>query len=442
MPPPPVVRRTAWSEGRQRLRDAAVTEPGRLRAAGALLAALIVLFGAVSAWQVSERAAAADAVVEHSQPLSADAARIYRSLADADTAASSGFLAEGREPAAVRKRYEKDIDEAAGLLAGAAAKSRGSASAQREITTLNRGLPLYTGAVEAARSNNRQELPLGGAYLRYANDRMREDLLPAAKMLYRAETARLGADYEDAEAWPWLAIGSGMLALGALAAAQRREYLRTNRVWNIGLLGATAASAVLLLWLTAGHGIARASLAESDTKAARSLHELNDAWTGALQARGDENMTLVTRGTDTAYEESYEKHVRRIAGDPEAGGGLLTGALRLADDDGGRAPVKAAERAFALWQERHKQAREKDVSGDYEGALRKVIGAQDSTRESFDAVDRALGEASRHEQAEFTAAAGAGRGAFTGLVPAAVVLAVAGAGAAVLGIGRRLAEYR
>ena len=64
-------------------------------------------FGAVTAWQISDRAAAADDVVSHSQPLSADAADIYRSLADADTAAASGFLAGGQEPARVRERYER-----------------------------------------------------------------------------------------------------------------------------------------------------------------------------------------------------------------------------------------------------------------------------------------------------------------------------------------------
>lgn len=406
--------------------------------AGAVLAALVVLFGALTAWQVSGRAAAADAVVAHSQPLSSDAARIYRSLADADTAASSGFLAGGHEPEAVRKRYEQDIDRAAELLSRAAATSRGSESAQREIDELNRGLPVYTGMVESARANNRQGLPLGGAYLRYANDRMRDDLLPAAKMLYRAETARLGADYEDAEAWPWAAIGSGLLALGALGWAQRREYLRTNRVWNVGLLGASAASAVLLLWLVAGHGVARSALAESDEKASRSLHVLNDAWTGALQARGDENMTLVTRGTDTAYEESFAKRFRRVTG----GDGLLARAGELADDAGGRGPVKEAERAFATWRERHAEAREKDVSGDYEGAVGMVIGAEGSTGASFDAVDRALGKASRHEQAQFAESAGTGRAASTGLVAAAAVLAAAGAAAVLLGIGRRLSEYR
>ena len=95
--PPAPPRRTAWAEGVDTLRTAATTEPGRLRIIGAVLALLVVAFGAVTAWQMTDRSAAADDVLNSSQPLSASAADIYRSLADANTAASSGFLAGGQE---------------------------------------------------------------------------------------------------------------------------------------------------------------------------------------------------------------------------------------------------------------------------------------------------------------------------------------------------------
>ncbi|WP_420894468.1 hypothetical protein [Streptomyces cinnamoneus] len=134
-----------------RLRASATTEPGRLRIIGAALAGLLVLFGAVTAWQVTDRAAAADAVVGRSQPLSADAADIYRSLADADTTAAGGFLAGGQEPAAVRRRYEQDISLASELLVRASANTSGSDTARRQISLLNAQLPLYTGPWEPPR---------------------------------------------------------------------------------------------------------------------------------------------------------------------------------------------------------------------------------------------------------------------------------------------------
>ncbi|GAA2338101.1 hypothetical protein [Streptomyces cuspidosporus] len=459
-------RRPAWREGIERARAAATTEPGRLRLIGAVLAALVVAFGAVTAWQVSDRRTAADAVAEHSQPLSAAAADIYRSLADADTTAASAFLAGGQEPAEVRRRYEADIDRASKLLVRAAATTDGSATAREEIRRINQLLPVYTGLVESARANNRQGLPLGSAYLRYANDTMRERLLPAAGRLYQAETARLGEDYGEAKSWPWAAIGTGAAALAALGWAQRRDFLRTNRVFNRGLLASTAASAVALLWLVAGHALARAGLDDSDRHGAQSLHVLNEARIDSLRARGDENLTLVARGAvvvdkgedkgKDAYEVSYAERMADLVGEPGAGpgaaagagagraasGSLLARARDLADDAEGRAPVDEAVTRLQEWQERHKAARAADDAGNYKDARAKVIGGEGSTGESFDEVDKLLAKALAHEQREFARAADDGRGALTGLAVGAGVLAALGAVAALLGMGRRLAEYR
>lgn len=433
-----------------RLRAAATTEPGRLRGIGTVLTVLVLAFGTLTAWQVSSRAAAADAVVEHSQPLSENAASIYRSLADADTTAADGFLAGGDEPHAVRKRYEQDIRRTSELLAKSAVDSEGSASAQRRIAELNRELPRYTGLVGAARANNRQGLPLGGAYLRYANQRMHEKLLPAARELYEAETARLRADYADARAWPWQATIAGLVALGALGWAQRRHFLRTNRVLSPGLVGATAATLAALLWLTAGSALARSSLGDSDEHGARSLHALNEAWIGALQARGAENMWLVARGAGGAYEQDSVDHLARVGGTSSGGGGaegsgagLLGEAHGLADDEAGRAPVAQARKSLEVWQRRHAEARTAEDEGDYQAALELVIGREgDTTGEAFDKVDRSLRKASLHEQAEFEEAAGDGRDALTGLAFGGALLAVLGAAGVLVGTERRLSEYR
>lgn len=442
--PPP--RTSAWNEGVRRLRAAATTEPGRLRVIGAVLVLLILVFGAVTAWQSADRTSAADSVVEHSQPLSADAARVYRALADADTAASSGFLSGGDEPRAMRERYDRDVREASSLLASAAANSRGSQSAQRQITKLNRGLPVYTGLVESARANNRQGLPLGGAYLRYANEQMRGELLPAAELLYTAQSARLEKDYADATERPWLALAAGGIAIGVLVWAQRRDHRRTNRVFNIGLVGATAACLVTLLWLAGAHLLGKSALDESDRKGAQSLRVLNQAWIGSLQARGDENMTLAARGAGSSYEEKYRKQMDEVAGGGRGtgddAGGFLGRASALADDPQGRRPVKEAEESVALWRDRHAKARALDDDGDHDAAVQMVIGGSGSTDETFERVDDSLRRATGHEQREFEAEAADGRGALGSVAGAAVVLGLLGAGAALAGIGRRLSEYR
>ncbi|MER6994937.1 hypothetical protein [Streptomyces sp. NPDC000410] len=443
-PPAPTspARRSAWAETSARLRAAATTEPGRLRVIGAVLAALVVAFGAVTAFEVSDRASAADDVVSRSQPLSADAASIYRSLADADTAAASGFLAGAEEPAEARERYRKDIANASRLLVKAAATTDVSSDSGRSIAALNEQLPRYTGLIERARANNRQGLPLGGAYLRYANQQMTTELLPAAQQLYDAETARLDADQEDAQLWPFLSLAIGVVALGGLVWAQRRDYHRTNRMFNQGLLAATAASTVVLLWLAVGHTVARAGLDDAQTRGQASLRVLNEARINSLKARANENLTLVARGAVLTPDGKGDKYETDYA----AGMDRLTTALgeaqELAGDDPGSIPVASAVSAVSEWKTRHKSAADTDRAGDYDEAVMKVIGGKGSTGESFDRVDEALDKALTHEQGEFTKFAGDGRAALTGLPVGTAVLAVLGAASAVLGIGRRLSEYR
>lgn len=445
--PRPPARSSAWSEGVDRLRAAATTEPGRLRIIGAVLAALVVAFGAMTAWQVSDRATAADDVVLRSQPLSADAASIYRSLADADTSAATGFLAGAQEPRSVTEKYEKDIAEASRLLVRAAANTEGSSTSGKEITKLNQQLPRYTGLVERARANNRQGLPLGGAYLRYANEQMSLQLLPAAKRLYDAETKRLTRDYDDASAWPFIAMGLGVVALGGLGWAQHRNYRRTNRVFNQGLLTATVASAAVLLWLTVGHAVASSGLNDSKVHGQESLEVLNDARISSLQARANENLTLVSRGAVTTADGKDQYATNYTTGMAELLGKLRT-AARLADDDDGRNPVKRATDNVTAWQQRHTVASKADNDGEYDKALDMVIGKEaatsdkESTGASFTEVDNALAKALDWEQREFTEAAEGGRSALSGLAIGAAVLAVLAATAALLGIGRRLAEFR
>ncbi|MEU4092974.1 hypothetical protein [Streptomyces sp. NPDC026673] len=444
-------RAWAWVEQLRVWRGAATTEPGRLRIIGAALVMLVVAFGTVTAWQITERSAAADDVIHHSEPLSARAADIYRSLADADATAAGGFLAGGDDPAQDRERYAEDIRVASRNIAEAAASSEDSAQARARLERLSQRLSVYTGLVERARANNRQGFPVGGAYLRRANKMMSDELLPDAKQLWTIETARLGEDYEDAKALPWAAWALGVVALGALGWAQHRSYRRTHRVFNPGMVAGTVATAVVLLWLVAGHGVARAKLDDSYAHGAQSLQVLNQARIQTLQARGNENLTLVARGGGDAYSSAYDEQLQGLAGTGADGRtGLLARALDLADDDQGRKSITSAMKAAKAWWGLHGEAREKDDAGNYLDAVAQTIGGVYESGERpelytgfcFDEVDKNLEQAVGHEQREFEEAAADGRGALDGLVLGAALLAVLAAVGAVLGIGRRLSEYR
>ncbi|MER7843646.1 hypothetical protein ABTZ03_06815 [Kitasatospora sp. NPDC096077] len=436
---------------RARLAQATRTPPGRLRLAGVVLAVLTVAFGGLTAWQLETRAQAADRVVSYSQPLSRDAAEIHRSLADAATTAASGFLLAGAEPKDVRARYEQDLAQAAKLISQAAARTTATSPAQDSLTRLNQQLPVYAGLVESARADNRQGIPLGGAYLRYASEQMQTVLLPAAAELNTIETHELANDYAAARSTPWGAYVLVVLTLAALGWVQLTLFRRTNRVFNIGLLGATAAVLAGTVWLAVAGLTTGSDLAKSDQDGATPLRALNSARVDALTARLAENLNLVARGSTATYAVQYTDLTKRLAGDPKSTipmaqrGGSLSRAMVLAPGAAGEA-LNTAAAAYDSWQLKQQAAQKAEVeNADYQGALDLTVSATDGSTTAdaaFNATDRALAQAADIEQARFEAAADGTAGDLRLAAGAAAVLGVLAAAAALRGLGRRLAEYR
>src|SRR5689334_15293110 len=139
--------------------------------------------------------------------LTTDSAELYRSLADADAMATSGYVSGGREPTAVRARYDGDIARATDRLIDAA----GRLPAGGPVTTVAAQLPVYTGLIETARTLNREGLPLGQAYLGSASGLMRGTILPAAEELRRRQATELSEAYERGVAIPF-AVGALLVA--------------------------------------------------------------------------------------------------------------------------------------------------------------------------------------------------------------------------------------
>ncbi|WP_354642645.1 hypothetical protein [Kitasatospora camelliae] len=432
--------RGAIGGGLSRLRRAAGTPPGRLRVAGAVLAGVVLLFGAVTAWQVDTRAEASGRLLSSSGPLSQDAAEIYRSLADADTAAASGFLLAAQEPPELRKRYEDDLATASGLLARAAARTTASSEAQRWVAELNRQLPQYAGLVETARANNRLGLPLGSAYLRYASALMQDSMLPSAQRLVDAESRQLKADYAEAKSVPWAALVLAVLALGVLGRYQLAQFRRTNRVFNPGLVAATGAVLAVSGWLAVGGVAARVALDDSWRLGARPLQELDRVRIAALQAHTAENLDLVARGGSELYGRRWTDAATPLAGPTRMPGSIAWAVVVTSGP--ARGPMEEAEKQFAAWQARHGEAAEKSARGEYDAALGLTLGGPDTAAGAFGAMDQAFGRAAVADRQEFERAADGVAGGLEALAAGAGVLAVLAAVGVARGVGRRLAEYR
>jgi hypothetical protein len=429
---------------RARLAARTATTPGRLTLYLTVIGILAALAGLAAVVGTAQRSSLVDSVATGSGPLTVQAQQLYRSLSDADATAAAAFLSSGAEPAALRERYQTDIAAASAALAAASATrdSSGRTAGGTAVAQLAASLPVYTGLVETARTYNRLNLPVGAAYLREASGLMRERLLPAAQELYRVETGQLAADRDGASAFPWLATGLILLTLAGLVVAQVYLVRRTRRLINVGLAAATAAGVVAVAWLGASWLGSATNLSAGDRDGSAQVAIVAEARIAALQARADEALTLVARGSGGAFEEGFKANVAQLVG-TEATPGLLARAQAAATDQAVRDQLAAASDALTRWRAVHDKLRGLDDGGQYPDAVALAVGGEPTSAASvFNQVDAALASAISTSNATFAERASRAGGALTASGVGLALLTVLLVAGLIVGLQRRIAEYR
>jgi hypothetical protein len=412
------------------------SSPGRLAQLMLGLAVLGLVAGLSATVGTSQRAGLVDAVGRQSGPLAVQAQALYHALSDADATAASAFLSNGVEPPALRDRYRADIAAASAALA---AVTEGGASDRAAVELISAQLPVYTGIVDTARADNRLGLPLGAAYLREASGLMRQQLLPAAERLYRTETDLLRADRSGGGEFPWLAVPLLVLTLVGLALAQRHLLRRTNRLVNLGLAAASLAALVMLVWTGWSWLIVHDHLDKADRAGSAQVDLLAQARIAALQARADEALTLVARGSGADFEKDFGAAMTRLAG-PDGNDGLLKRARDRASDP---AVIDAALSDARAWGAAHQKVRGLDDGGNYPDAVKLAIGDEPAgAAAAFSKLDADLNKDITAASGVFDREAAAAGGGFAGAVPGLAVLTLFLAAGVVYGLGRRIAEYR
>jgi len=399
------------------------------------LVLLSLVWGAVAVWVVSQRASGASDVVGVSEPLSVDGQQIYRALSDADATEATAFLAGGLE------RYLADIAQASRHLEAATAAA-GHSPAARNLATLSAGLPVYAGEVETARADNRLGYPLGAAYLRDASSLMRGTLLPAARNVSAEANSQVSAASGEATGLPLALILLVVAAVVgyALFRAQRWLYRHNHRVFNPGLVVASVAALVSVLWLVIALGVARADLLQARAHGSAPVAALARADTAALRARADESLTLIDAGGDDSFQADFLTVQHDLGPGP---GTLLTGAITAARGSPGAGAAAAAATTATGWYAAHRTVRFLDDNGKHIQAVHLVTTpGSDHSGTLFTRLDDSLTRAISADQAVFQANAVAGRNAFTGLEVGVIVLALIMAAGCARGLSKRLAEYR
>jgi len=422
------------------MRKSAASTPGRLFLVGVGLVVLALLTGVVGAIAMQQKQDTIDSLIEHREPVAAASQQIYRSLSDADATAASAFLAGGTMPTELRDRYDLDIATAGSNLAKASADVSGVAEAERQVNELAEQLPVYTGLVETARAYNRQGYPAGAAYLREASGLMRAKLLPAAQELYEIDSARLADAQDAATSPPWFSLGLAVVLLGALVAAQLYLTRRTNRLLNVGLVVASGAVVVALIWGTVALLFESARVSDGREHGTGQVEVIVQARIVALKMRANETLTLVARGDGGEYEDEFEKLAKQITGSSS----LLVRAQGLAATDETRNLLAAAQKNVDDWLAAHQKIRELDDGGSYADAVSLAISpdAKTSAATMMTRLDDNLAKALRTARQQFAEETSGASNAMLGLVPGVAVLALLSAAGVTMGIRERLQEYR
>ena len=276
--------------------------PGRMRALMILTAVIAVLFGLAAAQGFGE----SDGALKRAEENTAQLVRIqgiHTNLVSANADATNAFLVGGLEPPAQRQHFVDSMTAASKLIAEAATAQPAD---QQALGALNATLLSYQGLIEQARANNRQGVPIGSQYLKDANATLQNDSLPLVTALVKANEERVSTEFNAAgNGNIWLIVG-GLITLAVLAYALWWLARRTHRYLNLPI--AAAAVLVLLTMLIGGTALANASSKAKDTRghAYADTLALSRARIAAYDAKSNESLTLIARGSGDAFNKAWD----------------------------------------------------------------------------------------------------------------------------------------
>lgn len=377
------------------------------------------------------------------QPLAASAMQVYVALSDADATAVSAFLATGAEPQELRQRFEDSIAGAGASLSAAATDAVSVSSSAERVETISTQLPVYAGLIETARTSNREELPAGAIHLRQASELMRSTLLPAAQDLYRIDSDRLVAEQQEARSFPTLTVVLTIALLGALLGTQ--VYLRrtTNRVLNRGLVVATAAVVIGVVWMSVALVVQSVHVSAGQRDGSEQVDLLVDARISAFQARTGETLALVDHGNGQDHREQFTRLAEDLTG-ADGAGGLLAEARELVDGSPAAEHVDAAMEHAGSWLRAHSRIREVEDNGDHADAVELTIDAAQGggSAAAFAELDESLRAAIAEGEDSFGESASRASSALTMLPQGLAAFGIIAALGSTVGIWERLREYR
>jgi hypothetical protein len=417
----PVPTRSRWGQAGSAvgwLGTRVRTTPGRLVLTSVLVVVGLVVFGIVATGAEQSRERAVRAARSDTEPLLERALTLYTALSDADATVATALLGGGPESRPARTRYLADLGRATGALI-ALTRGTGTSATPAALRTIADQLPLYSGLVETARADNRQNLPIGAAYLRQASALMTGTLLQAAERLYAAEAEHLNDDFRTATATSAVVAltAATALALAVLLLAQCYLTRVSRRVFNVPMLVATVALAAVFGWALAGLIAEQNALAAAQRNGSDRVERQSAANVLLSRAQADLSLTLVNRGTDTTDLGDFVAVMR-----------VLTRAGVADDLRAELAAYDAAARRVQRLEDR--------------GALETALAQSPRVAAMSEVLRADLSRRIAAAQTHFARAANHAASALGGLALAIPLVTVLAAVLALLGLRQRINEYR
>ncbi|MFC9833339.1 hypothetical protein ACFVKB_05885 [Rhodococcus sp. NPDC127530] len=399
--------------------------PGRLSVLAVVLVVAALAAGTVTSAVNAARQQEIDALRTYSEPLADAAQNLYSSLSIADAAATTSFIFGGVEPVAVRERYNQAVGDASNALVTA---SNGVDPADAEalglLSEVSRRFAEYTSLVSTARANDRWGNPIGITYLRNASSMMQGTILPLAHRLCAEQWKSVATTQARTTRLPVAAFAVTTSALVGLVLAHVYLTRKSRRLFNPGLIVATLLMASLLVWSMTAFGMSTSAGERARTAGAEPLSAIAAARILAQQARADEMLGVLQRGSDPQSEVDFSRHST-----------VLSGILEQHRNSDATAALEG-------WRSTHELLQQKLVNGDYPAASAMAVdpGALAPTAQ-FSALDEALQSAINRLRSEEREATTEAYRSTSLLTVGAVVLGVLSGFAVGGGIWPRLNEY-
>ena len=409
------------------------TTPGRILTIGIVLAALGVSSAFATSTTINHRQQVLTTVVNHTEPLSFAAGRLYTTLSVADAAAATAFIAQA-EPRPVRQRYEQAITDAAVAVTRASSGLTDEPLVQL-LGRINAELAVYTGLIEIARTNNREGNPVGSSYLSEASGLMQSSILPDAAQLYQATSERVDTETTASTHFPApvILVVAGTLVFGAFS--HRWLARRTRRRINPGLVVGALGILVMVVWDGTALTISTTASRSAKNTAAESLKTVTNVAITAQQARADETLSLIRRGDEESRKQSFYQRIDSMHQQLDQ--------YMSRSDAVDKADLQGADQLLLRWRQANDRINSYISVGNYRAATQIALGSgEDDSTPAFDKLEDGLGKAMEQSRTQLRNDILNARNGLSGAQVGGVVLSLGAAIAVALGLWPRLKEYR